>query len=276
MATNGEAQLLVPERKPLAPLFPDPAPMEREDYVWLDPEAKQVNDIITSLLGQLREVKLLSPNGEVKYVGLDHCLHSEQVPRGVEAYSRDVFRSHDQRIHEWAYVSARGHDIGKLGISPQLLDVDHKYDAPEEAEEMSFHPQLGYLILKSELGSDGDLAKLAASRHHGLHPSRGGGPFVLQPTEMTVLERLIMRKKFIGEKEFQIILAMIAYVDALEATYMRPYVRTEERPTSDRVDDWAEANVDLNLGKMSLWSQYCTQRGLRHLVKTRLPEEIAS
>lgn len=258
-----------------APLFPERVAIEEDGYVWRDSEAEDVKLIADSLLDRLSQVTVLE-RGVVKYVGHDHRLHCEQVARGSYAYSKDVFRHHHPTTHEWVYVAALLHDLGKLGIAPELLDLERRYTTNEEVKEMSFHDQLGYALLKSELGRDGDLAKLVASRHHNLHAKRGDSRLKLRPTEVVVLERLMSRKPYFGIEEFQKTLAIIASVDALEATYQRDYVLAEHRPTRTGIRNWANENINLDRGQLSLPAKYRFSQALGRLAQKHLPNEIAS
>jgi len=94
------------------------------------------------------------------------------------------------------------HDIGKLGISQEILESDHELQ-PDEYEIMKDHPEIGFNIL-SPIKKFVEVTQ-AIRHHHERHDGRGY-PDGLQGEEISINARII------------------AVADALDAmTTDRPY-----------------------------------------------------
>jgi putative nucleotidyltransferase with HDIG domain len=90
--------------------------------------------------------------------------HSDRVALFADMIAEAIGLSADRR--RWLKRAALLHDIGKLGVSNQVLDKPGKLD-DAEFDEIKRHPELGETIL-SRIAAFADLARIAATHHEKL------------------------------------------------------------------------------------------------------------
>lgn len=90
--------------------------------------------------------------------------HSDRVALFADMIAEAMGLSADRR--RWLKRAALLHDIGKLGVSNQVLDKPGKLD-DAEFDEIKRHPELGETIL-SRIAAFADLARIAATHHEKL------------------------------------------------------------------------------------------------------------
>lgn len=90
--------------------------------------------------------------------------HSDRVALFTDMIAEAMGLSADNR--RWLKRAALLHDIGKLGVSNQVLDKPGKLD-DAEFDEIKRHPVLGETIL-SRIAAFADLARIAATHHEKL------------------------------------------------------------------------------------------------------------
>ena len=90
--------------------------------------------------------------------------HSDRVALFADMIAEAMGLSADRR--RWLKRAALLHDIGKLGVSNQVLDKPGKLD-DAEFDEIKRHPELGETIL-SRIAAFADLARVAATHHEKL------------------------------------------------------------------------------------------------------------
>lgn len=90
--------------------------------------------------------------------------HSDRVALFTDMIAEAMDLSAENR--RWLKRAALLHDIGKLGVSNQVLDKPGKLDDAEFAE-IKRHPVLGEMIL-SRIAAFADLARIAATHHERL------------------------------------------------------------------------------------------------------------
>lgn len=89
----------------------------------------------------------------------NHSIRVWKLALGVEEY----YRMEDDSLSTAAFV----HDIGKLYISPEILDK-HESFTELERELVNLHPYIGYRIL--EEGSVSEIVRRIVLYHHGMNP----------------------------------------------------------------------------------------------------------
>ena len=90
--------------------------------------------------------------------------HSDRVALFADMIAEQLGFSDDRR--RWLKRAALLHDIGKLGVSNQILDKAGKPDE-EEWAAIKRHPALGETILK-RIGAFAELARVAGAHHERL------------------------------------------------------------------------------------------------------------
>ncbi len=90
--------------------------------------------------------------------------HSDRVALFADMIAEAMGFPPDRR--RWLKRAALLHDIGKLGVSNQVLDKPGKLD-DAEFDEIKRHPELGETIL-SRIAAFADLARIAATHHEKL------------------------------------------------------------------------------------------------------------
>lgn len=90
--------------------------------------------------------------------------HSDRVALFTDLIAEAMGLSDERR--RWLRRAALLHDIGKLGVSNQVLDKPGKLDE-DEWSEVKRHPELGETIL-SRIAAFADLARIAATHHEKL------------------------------------------------------------------------------------------------------------
>jgi putative nucleotidyltransferase with HDIG domain len=90
--------------------------------------------------------------------------HSDRVALFADMIAEQLGFSDDRR--RWLKRAALLHDIGKLGVSNQILDKPGKPDE-EEWAAIKRHPALGETILK-RIGAFAELARVAGAHHERL------------------------------------------------------------------------------------------------------------
>lgn len=112
-------------------------------------------------------------------------IHTERVSQYCEAIARALDFS-ENVIHEIKTVGIL-HDIGKIAISPDVLNKNDKL-TPEEWEEVKRHPITGYNILKSveEYASYADVVL-----HHHERWDGKGYPSGLKGEDISLFSRIV-------------------------------------------------------------------------------------
>jgi len=90
--------------------------------------------------------------------------HSDRVALFADMIAEQLGFSDDRR--RWLKRAALMHDIGKLGVSNQILDKPGKPD-DEEWAAIKRHPALGETILQ-RIGAFAELARVAGAHHERL------------------------------------------------------------------------------------------------------------
>jgi putative nucleotidyltransferase with HDIG domain len=111
--------------------------------------------------------------------------HSRRVALFTDMIAEEIGLSDENR--RFLKRAALLHDIGKLGVSNQILDKAGKLDGAEWAVVQS-HPGLGEQIL-SRIAAFGELAQLAGSHHERLDGR--GYPRGLQGDEISLFSRIL-------------------------------------------------------------------------------------
>jgi len=111
--------------------------------------------------------------------------HSRRVTLFVDMIAEELGLSRPHR--RWLRRAALLHDIGKLGVSNEILDKPGKLD-PAQWEEIRAHPKLGQAILE-RVDAFADLA-LVAGTHHERVDGRGY-PYGLGAADLA-LETMIL------------------------------------------------------------------------------------
>ncbi len=90
--------------------------------------------------------------------------HSEDVAVFASLMGRAL--SLDSNMCDMVHIAGHLHDIGKIGISDQVLKNEGRL-SDDQWLEMRQHPMLGYEILKDidGLGQDGGIADMVLSHH---------------------------------------------------------------------------------------------------------------
>lgn len=110
----------------------------------------------------IKEFELLKEKNNVTY---EHCL---RVERYIKKYcERYGINSHTKEI---LCLAGRYHDIGKIGISPEILNKVGKLSA-EEQREVEDHPFIGYIILRDAGLTNKELLKAVLDHHEKLDGS---------------------------------------------------------------------------------------------------------
>lgn len=110
--------------------------------------------------------------------------HSKRVALFTDMIAEEM--GHDEERRRYLKRAALLHDIGKLGVSNQILDKPGK---PDEAEWQSIrsHPGLSEMIL-SRIDAFSDLARLAGAHHERLdgkgYPNGLKGPEICDGTRI--------------------------------------------------------------------------------------------
>lgn len=111
--------------------------------------------------------------------------HSDRVALFADMIAEQLGLTTDRR--RWLKRAALLHDIGKLGVSNQILDKPAKLD-DEEWVAMRAHSALGQRIL-SRIGAFADLAEIAAAHHERLDGR--GYPRGLKADEIGLETRIV-------------------------------------------------------------------------------------
>ncbi|WP_114949122.1 HD-GYP domain-containing protein [Microvirga calopogonii] len=111
--------------------------------------------------------------------------HSERVATYADLIAQELGLERDHR--RWLRRAALLHDIGKLGVSNQILDKPGKLDDAEWAA-MREHAALSEAVL-SRIGAFGDLARVVGAHHERLDGK--GYPNGLAGDEIALETRII-------------------------------------------------------------------------------------
>lgn len=111
--------------------------------------------------------------------------HSDRVALFADMIAEQLGLPLDHR--RWLKRAALLHDIGKLGVSNQILDKPAKLDE-EEWVAMREHPVLGQRIL-ARIGAFAELAEIAATHHERLDGR--GYPLGLQGVQIGLETRIV-------------------------------------------------------------------------------------
>jgi putative nucleotidyltransferase with HDIG domain len=111
--------------------------------------------------------------------------HSKRVALVTELIAEELGVASDRK--RWLVRAALLHDIGKLGVSNEILDKPGKLDA-EEWVAMKTHPVLGAEIL-SRMAAFADLAKIALEHHEKLDGT--GYPYGRKADELDLETRIV-------------------------------------------------------------------------------------
>lgn len=111
--------------------------------------------------------------------------HSKRVALVTELIAEELGVATDRK--RWLVRAALLHDIGKLGVSNEILDKPGKLDA-EEWVAMKSHPVLGAEIL-SRMAAFADLAKIALEHHEKLDGT--GYPHGRKADELDLETRIV-------------------------------------------------------------------------------------
>ncbi len=111
--------------------------------------------------------------------------HSDRVALFTDLIAEAMGLSAERR--RWLKRAALLHDIGKLGVSNQVLDKPGKLDDAEWTE-IKRHPVLGETIL-SRIAAFADMARIAATHHEKLDGS--GYPSGLTGDEISAAARIV-------------------------------------------------------------------------------------
>src|SRR3989344_5442560 len=104
----------------------------------------------------IKYFELLKEKNNVTY---EHCLRVEDyIKKYCEKYG---INSNTGKI---LCLAGRYHDIGKIGISPEILNKVGKLSA-EEQKEVEEHPFIGYVILSDAGLTNKELLKAVLDHH---------------------------------------------------------------------------------------------------------------
>lgn len=195
--------------------------LERE---WLDPVAKEACFKIAKLLGDMSEIRY-----EGKQVGKDHVLHSLRVGQDMERLSRVIFKGNDPRVHEWARVVGYAHDIGKILMDAQLLDMSRVF-SDDDREKMAVHTDIGFQLAFFADGEGMFLPALAAAlHHHSKSHLVETGQTVLKPEVNSIFNFIESKFSYLPKKVSEALIFMVSVTDGKDAAG-RAYISEEERP----------------------------------------------
>lgn len=111
--------------------------------------------------------------------------HSDRVALFADMIAEAMGFSAERR--RWLKRAALLHDIGKLGVSNQVLDKPGRLD-DAEFDEIKRHPELGETIL-SRIAAFADLSRIAATHHEKLDGT--GYPRRLTAAELPLETRIV-------------------------------------------------------------------------------------
>ncbi len=117
------------------------------------------NKIYTSLTGRQKTIDLILSTLYKK--DLESKSHSKRVAKLSKMLATELGLS--KEIEERVYKAGRFHDIGKMGISPMILNKETKL-TNDEYKELKKHTEIGYRILKA-VGNMSDIAEIVFSHH---------------------------------------------------------------------------------------------------------------
>lgn len=111
--------------------------------------------------------------------------HSDRVGLFTDMIAKDLGLDDDRR--RWLRRAALLHDIGKLGVSNQILDKPDRLDAAEWAD-IRQHPVMGETILK-RISAFSEMAEIAATHHEKLDGT--GYPRGLTAADLSLEARIV-------------------------------------------------------------------------------------
>lgn len=156
------------------------APDIEQGVVGLEPQKRSIMvdddylDDIAAALARVIDAKSPYTSG-----------HSDRVALFADMIAEQLGLSSERR--RWLKRAALLHDIGKLGVSNQVLDKPGKLDA-EEWQAMRMHSALGEEIL-SRIGAFAELAQVAGAHHERLDGA--GYPRGLRSNQITLETRIV-------------------------------------------------------------------------------------
>lgn len=153
------------------------------------------------------EISLFNNEILEKKTELERTLEETSIIIGrIESYSSEETREHTRRVSKYAYLLGRKlgltvsrakelantsalHDVGKLGISRQILHKNGPL-TDKEWEEMKKHTEMGYDMLVHSSSGFLSLAAAIALQHHEKYDGTGY-PFGLSGENISMEARIV-------------------------------------------------------------------------------------